>query len=242
MKITDLIFRLWHSRWIFRSLLYTVYFNFHYFKWKQAIRLPVLLYKPKLLKCRGKLILATNDVQTGMVILGKETVSIYPNQGITWECEGEITFSGKCYIGNASAISVASSGQVSFGKDFYASSALKLVAYNYIAFGDDVHVGWECMIIDTDLHKMKIRETGLPTRGYGGIVLGCRNWFGMKCCVLKNTQTPDDCTVSAGSILNKSYKDIPPYSIIGADCKIVLKREGVYRDLADDKIDYVKFK
>ena len=48
----------------------------------------------------------SEDICTGMIILGKDTVSIYSNSGVAWECDGEVVFEGKCYIGNASAILV----------------------------------------------------------------------------------------------------------------------------------------
>ena len=42
----------------------------------------------------------SEDICTGMIILGKDTVSIYSNSGVAWECDGEVVFEGKCYIGN----------------------------------------------------------------------------------------------------------------------------------------------
>ena len=36
-------------RWILRSMFSTIYFNFHYLPCSQAIKLPIILYKPKLL-------------------------------------------------------------------------------------------------------------------------------------------------------------------------------------------------
>lgn len=36
-----------------RSVLSSIYFNFHYLPFRQAMRLPILLYKPKLLKMKG---------------------------------------------------------------------------------------------------------------------------------------------------------------------------------------------
>lgn len=237
MMALDFIKKVWHSRWIFRSLLSTIYFNFHYLPWKVAVHLPILLYKPKLLKCRGTITLHSARIQTGMVILGKNTVSIYSNAGIVWECEGDVVFEGQCYIGNASALSVASKGHVFFGHDFYASASLKLVSYYHICFSDNVHIGWDCVVMDTDLHKM-VSCQGEGTKGYGKVSLGRGNWLGMKCCVLKNTCTSDFCTVSAGSVLNRDYSNIPEYSIIGPDTNVILKREGVYRDFHNDSIEY----
>lgn len=35
---------LWNKRWMLRSILYSLYFNFHYLPLKQAIKLPIILY------------------------------------------------------------------------------------------------------------------------------------------------------------------------------------------------------
>ena len=47
------IIKIWNKRWMLRSLFSTIYFNFHYLPFNQAIRLPILLYKPHLVKCKG---------------------------------------------------------------------------------------------------------------------------------------------------------------------------------------------
>lgn len=87
--------KLWNKRWMFRSILYSLYFNFHYLPIKQAIKLPIILYKPKLLKCKGKIQILGN-VKTGMIQLGKYTVSLYPNSGIVFENHGgSIIFNGE---------------------------------------------------------------------------------------------------------------------------------------------------
>lgn len=38
---------------VLRFLPWTLKFNFHYLPFKQAIKLPILLYKPKLLTLKG---------------------------------------------------------------------------------------------------------------------------------------------------------------------------------------------
>lgn len=45
---------------ILYSLPKTLYFNFHYLPFKQAIHLPILLYKPNLVKCSGKISIITD--------------------------------------------------------------------------------------------------------------------------------------------------------------------------------------
>ena len=45
--------KMWEHRRDLRSILQSVYFNFHYLPFSQAARLPILLYKPRLLKLQG---------------------------------------------------------------------------------------------------------------------------------------------------------------------------------------------
>lgn len=45
--------KIWNRRRDLRSLPYSIYFNFHYLPFRQAVKLPILLYKPKLLKLKG---------------------------------------------------------------------------------------------------------------------------------------------------------------------------------------------
>ena len=45
--------------WVLKYIIPTIYFNFHYLPFKQAIRLPVFLRKPKLLTLKGRVIIQT---------------------------------------------------------------------------------------------------------------------------------------------------------------------------------------
>lgn len=232
------IFRkIWFKRWMLRSLLTTIRFNFHYLPFKQAIFLPVVLYKCKNIKgFKGKVRLeVSNPLKFGMITLGEPIVSIYPNSGIIYENHGgTIVFKGSCVIGNNSAISIGPHGTVTFGDKFCASSTLRLICYNNITFKDKVRIGWECTFMDTDFHKMR-KLNGGYTKGYGNIKIGKGCWFANRCVVLKNAQTAEYNTFSTGSVVNSDYGI--PYAVYGTS-NIVLKREGIYRDIDDDKIDY----
>ncbi len=225
------------NKWILRSLLYSIYFNFHYLPLKQAIKLPILLYKPKFVQLKGKVIISTSTIKTGMIQLGKNTVSIYPNTGITIEIKdgGILIFNGSCRIGNNSYLSIGEKGKVEIGNQFCATTTLRIVSYHSIIFGNNVSVGWECTFMDTDLHKMIKINRGY-TKGYAPIKIGNNNWITTKCHVLKRSETPDFCTISTGSILNKKY-DYPPYTVIGGNPAREIAH-GVYRDLNDDIIKY----
>ena len=87
---------------IFHGLFPTIFFNFRYLPFNQAIKLPILLYKPKFLKLNGS-IKISSPIRTGMIRLGWPIVpSLYPNDGIVIEIreKGSIIFEGNVKIGN----------------------------------------------------------------------------------------------------------------------------------------------
>lgn len=149
---------------------------------------------------------------------------------------GKIIFSGKCSIGNNSYISIGEKAVVQFGNEFCASTSLRLVSYNKICFGDRTRLGWDIIVMDTDLHKMT-KLSGGYSKGYAPIKIGSDNWFGNGCRIMKRTTTPDHCIISAGTILS-NHISVPEYSVIGTEQNIVIKATGIWRNIHDDKIHY----
>ena len=101
--IKKIINKIKENRWVLRSIIPTIYFNFHYLPFRQAIKLPIFLYKPHLKLMKGTITI-NGGATTGMIRLGKNQVSIYPNSGIMLELRGKIIFNGRCSIGNNSYI------------------------------------------------------------------------------------------------------------------------------------------
>lgn len=219
---------------ILRFLPQTLWFNFHYLKFRDALKLPILLYKPKLLCCKGK-IKINAPIRFGMIQLGFNKVSIYPNTGIKWENRGLVEFNGKIRIGNASAISVGETGRIRMGNNFVATCSLKLVCYNNIKFSDNVLVGWDCLFSDTDFHAIQT-PNGL-SKGYSPIEIGDNNWFAMQTVCLKGTKTPSYCISAARSLLNKDYSIDEEKIMLSGSPAVVVKRD-VYHDWINDKIEY----
>ena len=225
--------------WMCCSILESIYFNFYYLPLRQAIKLPIILYRPKLLKMDGDVILEVplDGVRFGMIRLGKYTVSLYPNTGFVYENHGgKIVFKGRCDIGNASALSIGNKAEVVFGDRFCASASFKLTSYCRIEFKDKVRCGWDCLFMDTDFHRLTMTDGTASPKGYGPIYIGTGCWFGMGTIVQKNTILPSYCVIATRSLLNHKY-NIPEKSLI-AGSPAVLKKIGVYRDIDNDWIDY----
>lgn len=96
------------------------------------------------------------EIKPGMIRLGFNQVSIYPNTGIMLQINGKITFHGRCTIGNNSYISTGKDNCLEFGENFMCTTSLKLVSYDHITFGDHVMIGWNCMICDKDLFGLQV--------------------------------------------------------------------------------------
>lgn len=93
MELSLVLKRVWRGRRILRYILHSVFFNFHYLPFHEAVKLPILLYKPKLLKLKGTIKIKQEDkIGFGMIRLGFPEVSLYPNTGIVFENYGEPLF------------------------------------------------------------------------------------------------------------------------------------------------------
>lgn len=234
MKI---IKKIWKFRWIFRALIPSLIFNFKYLPFSQAKKLPILLYKAEVLGKGGRIEIE-GPLRFGMIVLGHRIVDLYPNSGITLSNSGKIIFKGKTIIGNGSAISVGPSGNLSFGDNVIGSAGLKIACYSSISICNQVRIGWNTQILDTDFHLLKTLDgTKSQSKGYAPVRIEDGVWIANSCKLYKGTVIPHSCVVSSDTVLHCSLK-CNPYSIISNDRKMIIRAVGYYRDLNDDKIEY----
>lgn len=226
--------------WVLRSIIPTIYFNFHYLPFKQAIKLPIFLYKPHLKLMKGTITILGGGVKTGMIEFGKNQVALYPNSGFIYSNNGgDLIFHGCCSIGNNSALAIGKNGHVEFGKNFKASTTFKLASQYHIIFKDDVLFGWDCLVMDSDFHKLT-KLSGGYSKGYGAILVGSNTWFGNGTLVLKNSVIPDFCVIGAKSIVSGKL-EVPSYSLVSGN-PLKLIKQGVWRDPDNDTIIYESLK
>lgn len=228
--------KMWQLRWLLWSIHKTIYFNFHYLPFRQAMKLPIWFCKPHFLKLGGRVTIK-GSIHTGMIQLGGYKVSIYPNTGVTIENHGgEIIFEGECVIGNNSALSIGPLGYLTFGKSFSATASLKVICYYHIIFAENVLCGWNCLFTDTDFHKLTIINNGYA-KAYDKIQIGADCWFAMNNVVMKGTILDDHCVIASNSLLNKDYSSHSYCLLAGLPAKVL--KTGIYRNKEDDKIDWM---
>ena len=226
--------KLWNSRHMLRYLHKTIYLNFRCLPFSQAIKLPIWLYRPHLISCKGKIIIWGGKIRPGMIRMGFNMVSIYPQNGVTIENRGTMVFHGTCNIGNDSYLSVGSRSKVVFGDSFTATASFKLASHYGMTFGDKVSIGWNCMFIDTDFHRLT-RDDGKKVKAYGKINVGNNVWFGNNCIVMKKTVVPEFTTIAAGTMLSQKL-NTPQKAVVGNRKVVDVLQMGIWRNFDDDEI------
>lgn len=217
------------------SLPASLWFNFKYFPFQQAIRLPVILYRPKI-SGNGKYILPAN-IHTGMIRMGFPAVSVFQAKGVVLENRGEVRFLGSALLGGGSAVSVGEKGKLEIGDRFANQAGGKLICYHSITLGYAVRLGWESIVCDTDFHTMKSEDGTHYTKGFGPIEIGERVWIGSFCKIFKNSKIPHHCTLASNTLISKAM-DCRPYSLIYQGDELKAKYTGYFRDLDDDTVVY----
>ena len=221
---------------ILRYLPHTLYFNFRYFPFKQALKIPVILYKPRFIACKGTVVIEAENITLGMIQLGFNQAHAYPHSGIVWENNGgTVVIKGNALIGNNSSLCIGPNANVTFGDNFNATTTFRLVCWYKIFFDYNVRFGWENLVLDTSFHRLKYCNGDYASKGYGTINIGHDAWIATRCIVLANAETQPYTVVATNSLLSRKY-DRSHVIIAGSPAKII--KEGVYRDLYDDIITY----
>jgi acetyltransferase-like isoleucine patch superfamily enzyme len=213
-----------------RYILPTLYFNFHYLPFRQAVRLPIVLYKPHLVKCKGRVVLSPVDgrIRHGMVQMGFYITKVYPNSGVMWENNGgTVVFRGSVIMGNDTYLSFGESTTADFGDDFRSSAAMKIVSTKGIAFGAHDRVGWGCLFLDSNMHPLYDMEKKENLPDGGPIAIGEYNWFAADCKIMHSVTTPERCIFGMGTTVTRGCVK-KPYCVMGGSPVRVL-RENVMR-------------
>lgn len=217
-----------------RALFATIFFNFYYLPFKQAILLPIWIYRPHFIKLGGVISIECNNVKPGMIRLGFLGGRMYPNNGIQWAHRGKVIFKGKCIIGNNSFIVTGDKGCIEFGDDFMATTTVKIISFIGIKFGKHTRLGWDGLVMDTNFHPLYDKTKNQFKKAYGRISIGDANWFGTQCIVMHSVETPERCIFGLRSVVTRGGK-YEPYCVHGGSPIRVLSR-NVERIFGQDMV------
>ena len=209
-------------------LPWTIRFNFHYFPFKQARKLPVVFYvRPTFLSLKGKVVLGIPDMRFNTIRLGKDIAPIVPYNSFRWENNGSIHFGGRLDLSHHAYVSCGSDGLLKFGNANRINFGCRFIANKEIVLGDKVRMSWDCTLIDTDFHPLIDMVRGKPLKIAQPIKIDYGCWIGHNCVVSKGVKLPKNTTVSAGSVVKGRFSQ--ENTIIGGNLAQVLD-QGYVRD------------
>ena len=186
----------------------TVYFNFHYFPLKTAIRMPFFIYwRTKLYKTNGSIQIDA-PIRTGMVKFGAYALGtqdmLYSRT--MWDVFGTLIVKGPASIGRGSKISIGQNAVLTLGNNFNITGRTEIICHKQISFGNDCLLLWDNLIMDTDFHIIR-NEEGQIINPPRQIAIGNHVWVGCRNTILKGVSIANGCIVSANSTITQSFAD-----------------------------------
>jgi len=202
-----------------RSIPKTLYFNFRYLPFNQAVKLPFAVSCNTYLLLTKGTVRINSPLRRGMIQIGFGEVYTFDQHRsrTMWCVDGTVTFEGAAHIGHGSRIHVG--GSLTLGQDFVMTAESQIICNHEIRFGSGVLVSWECVFMDNDFHK--IRANGRVINDARPIVVGNHVWFGLRCTVLKGSEIGDNVVVAAASTV--AGKHLQQNAIIGGTPMKVLR-------------------
>jgi len=208
--------------------LKSIWFNIKVFPFKQAIRLPILLYSDiEFRNLSGKIVLLGPVPTFGIKIGYNRCYTITSRPKTVWDIRGKLIFKGPVSFLNGSYILVGDGGELTIGTNgTIFGSDTKILCFESITIGDNVRVSWENQFYDTSFHYVET-EKGCSKLSKP-IIIGNNCWIGNRSTISKGCILPDYSIIGNGSLANKDYSEHGEYCLyIGYPA--VLKKVGVKR-------------
>lgn len=221
--------------WVLKALLPSIWFCFRVLPFRQAIRLPILVYRPKFRSLQGRVIINA-PVHFGMITMGRNVSAFHYNQGVVLEIMGTLVFQGHSLLGSGTVISIGDKGVATIGDRVSATAGLNLICYNKVSIGERTIMAWDVQIMDHDFHSITYPD-GRKSKGYGPVEIGKLCWLANGVKVYKSVRIPDCCIVSADTSLKK-IPECGPHSLIAQDTNCIVKATGVFKNPEDDRIQF----
>lgn len=210
---------------LLRGLPNTLLFNFSYFPFAQACRLPVLVsHRMKLVKLGGTVELA--QYQFGLVRLGPADVDVFPDGGRrgVWRVEGRVRMGDGVRIGPGT--SIVCTGELDIADHVLTNARVSIYCAKQIVIGRDALISWDVTLVDNDFHKLYDADKNWINPP-APIIIGERAWIGFGATIAKDTRLAAGTVIGAGAVVRGDFNDANCV-LSGNPARLV--RRGVIRD------------
>lgn len=216
------------------SLLKSLYLNFHYLPFRQAIRMPILVSRKVHLREQTGTIKIEGNVRPGMITFGlllifkdnERNHSFFSNKG-------SITFKGHTIFRSGININVGKGASLIIGNDFEVGANSLIYAKSKVYFGDSVSISWDFQLTDTDFHFVKNIDTNESYANTKPIHIDNNVWIGNHVIINKGVFIPKGCIISSNSLVNKKF-DEENCILAGSPAKVIKNRYTRVFDLKEE--------
>lgn len=186
---------------VFKTLLSlpkTIFFNFRYLPFKQAIKFPFFVFYNVKTDIKGKIHLDAHCLDNcfSIRIGGSGSEHIISNKYTYFKVGkmAQISFEGSAWIAEGSSIRVDRNGQLVMGDKFSCNKNCNISCSHRIVFGKDNLLGWNIFVRDTDGHR--IYQENVPKESSKDVIFGEHVWICSFADILKGAYIPNGCVVA----------------------------------------------
>lgn len=210
------------------SIMRTLYYNFRWISWKQAMRLPMIVGKNTKIIGTGKIEIEFTLRENPHIYVGCKTLKWMDEKEPTvLSINGLMKITVETYIGKGCRFEIGKEGILHLKKGSNFTGLSTVICKNKITFGEHDLISWDTLFMDSDSHTI-IGTTGKKNFDKS-IVLGNHVWIGAKSTILKGSFIANDVVVAAGSVVSGQYNR-ESYVIGGNPAKIL--KGGIAWDIA----------
>lgn len=188
------------------SIPKSFYVSWRLTSFQEAFRLPIQVrYNCVLKDLHGKV---TGTTKNWKLRIGFEEVGVLDKsrQCCVLLVRGEIRVNGKARLGMGSKMIIADGALLELGYGFFNSATLTIICDKHITFDDGSMIGWDSLVMDTDLHQIMNVNTGKVYSKSQPVYVGKNVWCGTDVKLLKGTYVADGSIVGAGSVLGSRFE------------------------------------
>lgn len=212
----------------FRSLISSIYFNFKFLPFNQAIKFPfVVKGKLRIIRSSGSINLYSSSLKFGAIKLGFQGSDMFSNQVTVIDLAGNLNLYGDYFsFGVNSLIRVEKGASLNIKNDFVLGANSILFCENDITIQEKVITSWSCQIIDTDTHSLRNRINNTKFDRSKPIFIGMGCWLGNNVTINKGTKLPNFTIIASHTLCNKDYTiNIGEFSLLGGIPAKLLKSD-----------------
>jgi acetyltransferase-like isoleucine patch superfamily enzyme len=126
---------------------------------------------------------------------------------------GEIV-AESCTFEASVRLEIYSGATLTIGKGTYLNRNVHIVSAGAVTIGRGVKIGWDVVIMDTDLHG----HSGKPAQAKP-VVIEDDVWIGCRALILKGVHIGRGAIIGAGAVVTKN---VPPLAVVGSPRATVL--------------------